>query len=327
LDSLWDSTFEARAARASITWPLPAELDETGLEALLFAASPAPTRERIAPDCIWIHQEQEKVGVTLHLLWEEYRVVHQDGYGYSQFCEIYRRFAGKLKLSMRQQHRVGEKTFIDYSGKKPHIVDPKTGEEIQVELFVAVLGASSFTYAEATRTQQLDEWVSAHTRMLEYLGGSTAIWVPDQLFPRLGLSALSAHAVAAKMETTRDSRGRPRPLSNMLTGYVEAGLYRGRRGSARQDRLRGSADSLPPAVVFRLRRGLRYSCAENSRILIFPLQARRSRIRLFAVMTRPSRAWNSAVSPSILYDVMQRQSQFTTRYAYPSYALILPVSH
>ena len=175
------SEYVARAARAGITWPLPAELDETGLEALLFAASPAPTRERVAPDCIWIHQELKKVGVTLHLLWEEYRAVHQDGYGYSQFCEIYRRFAGKLKLSMRQQHRVGEKTFIDYSGKKPHIVDPKTGEEIQVELFVAVLGASSFTYAEATRTQQLDEWVSAHTRMLEYFGGSTAIWVPDQL--------------------------------------------------------------------------------------------------------------------------------------------------
>lgn len=175
------SEYVTRAARAGITWPLPAELDETGLEALLFAASPAPARERVAPDCIWIHQELKKVGVTLHLLWEEYRVVHQDGYGYSQFCEIYRRFAGKLKLSMRQQHRVGEKTFIDYSGKKPHIVGPKTGEEIQVELFVAVLGASSYTYAEATRTQQLDEWVAAHTRMLEYFGGSTAIWVPDQL--------------------------------------------------------------------------------------------------------------------------------------------------
>jgi len=175
------SEYVARAARAGIAWPLPAEMDEAGLEECLFSAAPVPVRERAAPDCLWIHQELKKVGVTLHLLWEEYRAVHQDGYGYSQFCEIYRRFAGKLKLSMRQQHRVGEKTFIDFSGKRPHIVDPKTGKAIPVELFVAVLGASSFTYAEATRTQQLDEWVSAHVRMLEYFGGATAIWVPDQL--------------------------------------------------------------------------------------------------------------------------------------------------
>ena len=119
--------------------------------------------------------------MTLHLLWEEYRAAHEDGYGYSQFCEIYRRWARKLRPSMRQQHRAGEKTFIDFSGKRPHLVDRRTGEEIPVELFVAVLGASGYTYAEATRTQKLDEWVGAHTRMVEYFGGSTELWVPDQL--------------------------------------------------------------------------------------------------------------------------------------------------
>jgi len=175
------SEYLQRVARAGLAWPLPAELDEAALEARLFPA-PAPVRERAAPECVHIHQELKRVGVTLHLLWEEYREVHKDeGYGYSQFCEIYRRWAGKLKPSMRQQHRAGEKTFIDFSGKRPHIVDPKTGEEVPVELFVAALGASCYTYAEATKTQQLHEWIGAHTRMLEYFGGTTEIWVPDQL--------------------------------------------------------------------------------------------------------------------------------------------------
>jgi transposase len=175
------SEYVQRAARAGLTWPVPGELDEAALEARLFSAAPVPVRERAAPDCSRIHQELKRTGVTLQLLWEEYREVHTEGYGYSQFCEIYRRWAKKLKRSMRQQHRAGEKTFVDFSGKRPHLVDSKTGEEIPVELFVSVLGASGLTYAEATRTQQLEEWIGAHTRMLEYFGGSSEIWVPDQL--------------------------------------------------------------------------------------------------------------------------------------------------
>ena len=91
----------------------------------------------------------KRVGVTLHLLWEEYREANPKGYAYSQFCEIYRRWAQKLKPSMRQVHRAGEKTFIDFSGKRPQLTDPRTGKAIPVELFVAVLGASGYTYAEA----------------------------------------------------------------------------------------------------------------------------------------------------------------------------------
>jgi transposase len=174
------SEYLRRVQRAGLGWPLPPEVDEPTLEARLFP--PAETgRERVAPDLVWIHQELKRVGVTLHLLWEEYREVHGDGYGYSQFCEIYRRWAGKLRPSMRQHHRAGEKTFIDFSGKQPHLVDRRTGEETPVELFVAALGASSYTYAEATATQRLRDWVGAHTRMLEYFGGSTQLWVPDQL--------------------------------------------------------------------------------------------------------------------------------------------------
>jgi len=174
------SEYLQRVQEAGLGWPLPAELDDAALESRLFTA-PAPARERAAPDYGWIHQQLKRVGVTLYLLWEEYRQVHADGYGYSQYCELYRRWTGRLKLSMRQQHRAGEKTFIDYSGKQPHLVDRKTGEEIAVELFVAALGASCYTYAEASETQKLHDWISAHTRMAEYFGGTTEIWVPDQL--------------------------------------------------------------------------------------------------------------------------------------------------
>jgi len=174
------SEYLRRAERCGVVWPLPAELDEAALEARLFPA-PTPTQERALPDLVWLHGELKRVGVTLQLLWEEYREVHPDGYGYSQFCELYRRWAQKLRPSMRQQHRAGEKTFIDFSGKRPHLVDRRTGEEIPVELFVATLGASSYTYAEATPSQKLHHWISAHIRMAEYFGGTSEIWVPDQL--------------------------------------------------------------------------------------------------------------------------------------------------
>ena len=174
------SEYLSRSEQAGLSWPLPPELDDAALEARLFAA-PAPARERVAPDCVSIHQELKRTGVTLMLLWQEYRENHADGYGYSQYCDLYRRWEKKLKPSMRQQHRVGEKTFIDFSGKRPQLIDRRTGEEIPVELFVAALGASGYTYAEATATQQLHDWISAHMRMAEYFGGTTEIWVPDQL--------------------------------------------------------------------------------------------------------------------------------------------------
>ena len=133
-----------RAAALGLGWPVPAALDDAALEARLFPRA-APVRDRIRPDCGWIHRELKRVGVTLQLLWEEYAQVHPDGYRYSQFCEIYRQWARRLRPSMRQVHRAGEKTFIDFSGKRPTIVDRHTGEERPVELFVAVLGASSYT--------------------------------------------------------------------------------------------------------------------------------------------------------------------------------------
>ena len=174
------SRYLQKTAERGLGWPLPAELDDTTLEARLFRR-PAPATGRARPDCAYIHRELKRDGVTLQLLWEEYAQVHPDGYRYTQFCEIYRQWARRLRPSMRQVHRAGEKTFIDFSGKRPTLVDRRTGELRPVELFVAVLGASSLTYAEATATQQLADWVTAHTHMVEYFGGVTTLWVPDQL--------------------------------------------------------------------------------------------------------------------------------------------------
>jgi transposase len=175
------SEYLSRAAQAGVHWPLPPELDDSVLEARLFPTLP-PGGGRVAPDLPWVHQELKKPAVTLLLLWEEYRQAHvESAYGYSQFCDIYRRWERKLKPSMRQVHRAGEKTFVDFSGKRPHFVDPKTGEVITVELFVGALGASGYTYVEATLTQKLHDWTAVHVRMLEYFEGCTDLWVPDQL--------------------------------------------------------------------------------------------------------------------------------------------------
>jgi transposase len=176
------TSYLQRAQAAGLTWPLPPELDEAALEARLFTrAAVGPASDRRLPALAELHQELKKPGVTLALLWQEYRAAQPHGYSYSQFCEHYRRWAGRLKPSMRQVHRAGEKLFVDFSGKRPHLVDLRTGELILVELFVGVLGASGLIYAEATGSQDLPSWVSAHVRMLEYFQGNTAIWVPDNL--------------------------------------------------------------------------------------------------------------------------------------------------
>jgi transposase len=128
-----------------------------------------------------VDKELRRPGVTLKLLHEEYLAQHPDGYGYTQFCEAYREWRRQQRLTMRQVHRAGDKLFVDYAGKRPSIVDPKTGERTEVELFVAVLGASSYTYAEATLTQRVPDFIASHVRALEFFGGVPAALVPDQL--------------------------------------------------------------------------------------------------------------------------------------------------
>jgi transposase len=134
-----------------------------------------------------VHRELRRTGVTLQLLWIEYQQAvasRNDGarpYQYSQFCDLYAAWRSRLAVSMRQVHRAGEKAFVDYSGKKPCVVDAETGEVREVELFVMVLGASNYTYAEATLTQTLPDFLASHVRAFEYFGATPLVLVPDQL--------------------------------------------------------------------------------------------------------------------------------------------------
>ena len=171
-----------RAADAKLSWPLPADWDDCQIEAALFPSRPKGRRDiRPLPDWPAIHREYRRKGVTLLLLWEEYRAAYPDGIQYSQFCDRYRTWAGKLNLVMRQHHRAGEKLFVDYSGQTVPMAGQATAEFRQAEIFVATLGASNYTYAEATWTQGLPDWVGSHIRCFEYLGAVPALLVPDNL--------------------------------------------------------------------------------------------------------------------------------------------------
>ena len=174
------SAAEHRARDAGLDWPRIEALDETALEARLYGTT-VEQRRRPLPDPALLHAERKKPGVTLELLHHEYLERHPDGYAYTQFCEYYRRWCGDRRLSMRQVHVAGEKLFVDYAGKKPRLTDPNTGEVREVELFVAVLGASNYTFAEASATQQIGDWITSHVHAFEYLGGVTGAVVPDQL--------------------------------------------------------------------------------------------------------------------------------------------------
>lgn len=171
-----------RAVAAGLGWPLAPERDDAALEALLFPHSPALVAAYAPPDYALIHQELNRKGVTLQLLWEEYSAAHPGGaYRYSQFCLHYHRFRESLKRSMRQVHRAGDKLFIDYSGATVPIIAVETGEIRRAEIFVVVLGASSYVYAEATWTQQLPDWIDSHVCTFEFMGCVAALLVPDNL--------------------------------------------------------------------------------------------------------------------------------------------------
>lgn len=175
------SKYTKAAEAAGLSWPLPGGLDDTTLEARLFAPV-TPVREHVVPDCAYIHQELRRKGVTLMLLWEEYQAsCAGQAYQYAQFCVYYRQYRSRLKLSMRQTHKAGEKLFVDYSGDGVPIVDPQTGEIRLTQIFVAVLGASGYTFAEATLSQRLPDWIGAHARAFDFFGCVPQIVVPDNL--------------------------------------------------------------------------------------------------------------------------------------------------
>jgi transposase len=173
----------SRAAAAGLSWPLPGDLDDRGLEERLFGrpAPPPAILARPVPDWEIVHAELRRPGVTQALLWTEYRERHSGGFGYTWFTESYHAYVGKLDLVMRQDHHAGEKLFLDFAGHTIPIVDPDTGEIRRAQIFLAVLGASSYTYAEALPSQELTHWCAANVRAFEFFGGVPAILVPDNL--------------------------------------------------------------------------------------------------------------------------------------------------
>src|SRR5258708_5218275 len=177
------STAVSRAKAGKLhDWAAVDALDDVALETRLYGEPGwAGRTSRPLPDPAYLHTQLRRKNVTLQLLHVEYLEKHPDGYRYTMFCDHYNRWLQKQSPVMRQTHRAGEKLFVDYSGQKPHVVDPRTGEVTEVELFVAVLGASNLTYAEATRTQRVGDWIGSHVHALEYIGGVPGAIVPDQL--------------------------------------------------------------------------------------------------------------------------------------------------
>ena len=179
-----------RFKASGLPWPLAPDLDDAMLEARLFARPVMPpAAARPVPDWATVHRELRRKGVTLQLLWHEYKQGAADGYQYTQFCRHYHAWADHLDPVLRQEHTAGERTFVDYAGQTIDVVDPATGEVRDAQLFVGVLGASSYFYVEASWTQTLPDWIASHVRMVEYFGGVTALIVPDNL--RSGVTSAS----------------------------------------------------------------------------------------------------------------------------------------
>ena len=169
-----------RFGASGLAWPLPSGFTEAELESHLFPPA-APTSDKHSPDWQYIQRELKKKSVTRMILWLEYKQAHPDGHQYSQFCNLYNEWVQTTDVVFRNEHVAGEKVFIDYAGQTIPIWDAATGESKEAQIFLGVLGASSYTYAEATWTQTIPDWLASHRRMFSFFGGVAAIWVPDNL--------------------------------------------------------------------------------------------------------------------------------------------------
>lgn len=169
-----------RAQRAGVTWPLPEGWDDDRLTRELFPAPPPTGTPRPLPDWAEVRRElSRQKGVTLELLWLEYKRSHPDGYQYSRFCELYREWRQRLDVTLRQPYRAGEKAFVDYAGPTIPVIDPETGEVREAQLFVGVLAASNYTFLDVTWTRTLPDWTGSHIRMFVFFGGVPELVVPD----------------------------------------------------------------------------------------------------------------------------------------------------
>lgn len=176
------SDYLDRFEDSGLSWPLPSDMEDTQLELCLFPSARAdPDPERGLPEWQYIHQELRRKAVTLMLLWQEYKETQPDGYQYSQFCNLYRQWTGHIDPVMRQEHRAGEKMFVDYAGMTMGIYDQIAKQMREAEIFIAVLGASNYTYAQASWSQSLPDWIDAHCRAFDFFGGITEVLVPDNL--------------------------------------------------------------------------------------------------------------------------------------------------
>ncbi len=234
----------SRLRRAGLGWPLPDDMDDAALEARLFTSAalpPGPTRP--VPDWPTVHRELRRKGVTLQLLWLEFKTAHPDGYQYTQFVRHYRRWQRRLDVVMRQEHRAGEKCFLDFPGDTLPIVDPTSGEVTEAQLFVAVLGASNYTYAEAVASQALPDWVDAHVHMFAFYGAVPAIlvpeYVPGNIFRLLWPSGLCGQEPPASGDHV-DGR-----LNLAATGHITIRARRASSGGTRPI-ARLASSGIPP---------------------------------------------------------------------------------
>ncbi|MBE3597591.1 MAG: DDE-type integrase/transposase/recombinase [Limnochordaceae bacterium] len=236
-----------RAEAAGLSWPLPEEMDDAALEAALYGpTAPAQTRHPM-PDMDHLYRElRSRKGVTLRLLWLEYKQAHPDGYQYSRFCELYRRWAKTLDVSLRQVYRGGEKMFVDFAGETIPVVDPQTGQVRPAYLFVAVLAASNYTFAKPTWAQDLPSWIGGHVDAFEFFGGVPEMVVCDYVPGNIIVEAAAGHTaeVSEGVEVAPDKQGergsgdelqehRPRPAQHHAEGpqahhlEVDLGLLAG----------------------------------------------------------------------------------------------------
>ena len=176
------SDYLKRFEASPLGWPLASDVDDAQLEQILFpSVQLTDSPERAGIDWQYIHRELRRKSVTLMLLWQEYKAQNPDGYQYSQFCHLYRQWVGRVDPVMRQVHRAGEKMFVDYAGQTVGVYDLASKQTREAQIFIAVLGASNYTYAEATWTQKLPDWIASHCRAYAYIAGVPEVTVPDNL--------------------------------------------------------------------------------------------------------------------------------------------------
>jgi transposase len=284
-----------RARKAGLGWPLPEALSDDDLELLLFPAAPSvPDPERPVPDWALVDRELRRPGVTRALLWEEYRAAHPLGFGYAWFCEHYEAWKGRVRPTMRQTHVGGEKVFVDFAGDMIDVIDPETGEVRAAKLFIAAMGASNYTWAEAVASEGLEDWIGAHVRMFAFLGGVPKAVVPDNL-------------KSAVIKADRFDPGLNRTYAEIAGHYGTAILPARPRKPRDKAKVEVAVQVAQRWILARLRNRRFFSLAEANaaiRKLVDELNMRvmrgynASRADLFATLDRP----NLQPLPSVPYE-------------------------